>query len=76
LQKNLFPQTLNPSVYIPTGQAARYLQYHYIASNPNPVGQKDNSSMLVMAAITPKLMPNIKNSLQELSKNSVITIYF
>ncbi|MFP5272802.1 adenylate/guanylate cyclase domain-containing protein [Coleofasciculus sp.] len=40
LQKNLFPQTLNPSVYIPTGQAARYLQYHYIASNPNPVGQK------------------------------------
>jgi len=41
LQKNLFPQTLNPSVYIPTGQAARYLQYHYIASNPNPVGQKD-----------------------------------
>lgn len=41
LQKNLFPETLNPNVYIPTGQAARYLQYYYIASNPNPVGQKD-----------------------------------
>jgi class 3 adenylate cyclase/hemoglobin-like flavoprotein len=41
LQKNLSPQALNPSVYIPTGQAARYLQYYYIASNPNPVGKKD-----------------------------------
>jgi HAMP domain-containing protein len=41
LQKNLSPETLNSSVYIPTGQAARYLQYYYIASNPNPVGQKD-----------------------------------
>ncbi|XWK88779.1 MAG: adenylate/guanylate cyclase domain-containing protein [Phormidium sp.] len=41
LQKNLFPGTPIPSVYIPTGQAARYLQYHYIASNPNPVGQKE-----------------------------------
>lgn len=40
LQNNLFPETVNPSVYIPTGQAARYLQYHYIASNPNPVGEK------------------------------------
>jgi class 3 adenylate cyclase/hemoglobin-like flavoprotein len=41
LQKNLSPETLNPSVYIPTGQAARYLQYYYIASNPNPVGKKN-----------------------------------
>lgn len=41
LQKNLSPEALNPSVYIPTGQATRYLQYYYIASNPNPVGQKD-----------------------------------
>ena len=41
LEKNLFPEVLNPSVYIPTGQAARYLQYYYIAANPNPVGKKD-----------------------------------
>jgi|JFJP01.1.fsa_nt_gi Hemoglobin-like flavoprotein len=41
LQKNLSPQELNPSVYRPTGQAARYLQYHYIAANPNPIGKKD-----------------------------------
>lgn len=41
LKKNLSPEELNPSVYIPTGQAARYLQYHYIAANPNPVGKKD-----------------------------------
>ncbi|MEG4225413.1 adenylate/guanylate cyclase domain-containing protein [Microcoleus sp. N9_B2] len=41
LKTNLSPQELNPSVYRPTGQAARYLQYHYIAANPNPVGEKD-----------------------------------
>lgn len=41
LQKNLSTEVVNPSVYIPTGQAARYLQYHYIASNPNPVGKKN-----------------------------------
>ncbi|AFZ23577.1 family 3 adenylate cyclase [Cylindrospermum stagnale PCC 7417] len=41
LKKNLSPEELNPSVYRPTGQAARYLQYHYLASNPNPVGKKD-----------------------------------
>lgn len=41
LKKNLSPEELNPSVYRPTGQAARYLQYYYIASNPNPVGKKD-----------------------------------
>jgi class 3 adenylate cyclase len=29
-----------PDLYYPTNQAARYLQYHYIAANPNPVGQK------------------------------------
>jgi class 3 adenylate cyclase/hemoglobin-like flavoprotein len=41
LKKNLYPEPLNPSVYRPTGQAARYLQYYYIAANPNPVGKKD-----------------------------------
>jgi class 3 adenylate cyclase/hemoglobin-like flavoprotein len=41
LKTNLSPEELNPSVYRPTGQAARYLQYHYIASNPNPVGEKN-----------------------------------
>ncbi|MCL1469982.1 adenylate/guanylate cyclase domain-containing protein [Argonema antarcticum] len=41
LQKNLYPEVLNPSVYIPTAQAARYLQYYYIASNPNTLGKKD-----------------------------------
>ncbi|MHC5740059.1 adenylate/guanylate cyclase domain-containing protein [Nostoc sp.] len=41
LQKNLSPEAVIPSVYQPLGQAARYLQYHYIASNPNPVGKKD-----------------------------------
>ncbi|WP_413173027.1 adenylate/guanylate cyclase domain-containing protein [Anabaena azotica] len=41
LKKNLSTEELNPSVYRPTGQAARYLQYHYLVSNPNPVGKKD-----------------------------------
>ncbi|MBP0020309.1 MAG: HAMP domain-containing protein [Cyanobacteria bacterium SBLK] len=27
--------------YAPRSQAAQYLQYHYIANNPNPVGEKD-----------------------------------
>lgn len=27
--------------YRPTNVASRYLQYHYIANNPNPVGKKD-----------------------------------
>lgn len=27
--------------YLPKSIAARYLQYHYIAANPNPVGKKD-----------------------------------
>ncbi|MDX2242658.1 MAG: adenylate/guanylate cyclase domain-containing protein [Leptolyngbyaceae cyanobacterium bins.302] len=29
-----------PALYQPTTAAARYLQYHYIANNPNPVGKK------------------------------------
>jgi class 3 adenylate cyclase/hemoglobin-like flavoprotein len=40
LKKNLSPEELNPSAYRPAGQASRYLQYHYLASNPNPVGEK------------------------------------
>ncbi|GAB1541680.1 adenylate/guanylate cyclase domain-containing protein [Scytonema sp. NUACC21] len=39
LKKNLPPET-NLNADPPSGQAARYLQYYYIASNPNPVGQK------------------------------------
>ncbi|MBD2185342.1 adenylate/guanylate cyclase domain-containing protein [Aerosakkonema funiforme] len=31
----------NYETYAPTSQAAQYLQYHYIAKNPNPIGQKD-----------------------------------
>lgn len=27
--------------YAPRSQAAQYLQYHYIANNPNPIGEKD-----------------------------------
>lgn len=41
LEGNLSPEALNPSVYRPTGQAARYLQYYYLATNPNPVGEKN-----------------------------------
>ncbi|NER97209.1 MAG: HAMP domain-containing protein [Symploca sp. SIO1B1] len=32
---------LNPGTYIPASKAAKYLQYQYIANNPNPVGEKD-----------------------------------
>ncbi len=56
LKKNLSSEELNPSAYQPFGQAARYLQYYYIASNPNPVSKKTRSLMLVMAAPTPKLI--------------------
>lgn len=31
----------NFQTYRPEGKAARYLQYHYIAKNSNPVGQKE-----------------------------------
>ncbi|NEP56685.1 MAG: HAMP domain-containing protein [Symploca sp. SIO2G7] len=32
---------LNPKTYIPASRAAKYLQYQYLAKNPNPVGEKD-----------------------------------
>ncbi|MBW4661438.1 MAG: HAMP domain-containing protein [Drouetiella hepatica Uher 2000/2452] len=41
LQKNLPAQAVKPSVYVPIGQATRYLQYYYITANPNPVGEKE-----------------------------------
>lgn len=31
----------NYEIYAPQGVAARYLQYHYVAANPYPVGDKD-----------------------------------
>ncbi|MEL6224205.1 MAG: adenylate/guanylate cyclase domain-containing protein [Cyanobacteria bacterium J06627_8] len=33
--------TPNYETYAPRGAAARYLQYHYVANNPYPVGEKD-----------------------------------
>ncbi|MEM6432408.1 MAG: methyl-accepting chemotaxis protein, partial [Cyanobacteria bacterium P01_D01_bin.115] len=46
--QNFFPKltehiagTPNYETYAPKGNAARYLQYHYIAANPHPVGHKD-----------------------------------
>lgn len=41
LSKNLPTEELQYDTYRPQGQAARYLQYHYIAQNPNPVGEKE-----------------------------------
>ncbi len=32
---------LNFETYVPQSKAAKYLQYHYIAKNSNPVGEKD-----------------------------------
>ena len=32
---------LKPKTYIPQSKAGKYLQYHYIANNPNPVGEKE-----------------------------------
>ena len=32
---------VNPATYLPTDDNNLYLQYHYIAANPNPVGEKD-----------------------------------
>ena len=47
-QEIFFPQLtqavsgeLSYSTYEPESQAAKYLQYFYIAKNPNPVGQKE-----------------------------------
>ncbi|MEM9216879.1 MAG: adenylate/guanylate cyclase domain-containing protein [Cyanobacteria bacterium P01_F01_bin.150] len=46
--QNFFPKltthisgTPNYETYAPKGNAARYLQYHYLAANPYPVGSKD-----------------------------------
>jgi class 3 adenylate cyclase len=41
LSKNISKEDLQYDSYRPQGQAARYLQYHYIAQNPNPVGEKE-----------------------------------
>ena len=41
LSKNTGKEKLQYSIYRPGGQAARYLQYYYIAENPNPVGEKE-----------------------------------
>ncbi|MDY6802890.1 MAG: adenylate/guanylate cyclase domain-containing protein [Cyanobacteriota bacterium] len=41
LSKNI-PGQPNIENYRPLGQAARYLQYYYVANNPNPLGEKDN----------------------------------
>ncbi|MEG4287141.1 hypothetical protein QUB68_28955 [Microcoleus sp. A006_D1] len=41
LKKNLFSEDPSFGKYRPTGQAARYLQYYYMADNPNPVGEKN-----------------------------------
>ena len=47
-EQNFFPRltdhisgTPNYATYAPKDNAARYLQYHYIAANPYPVGNKD-----------------------------------
>ncbi|MFB2972367.1 adenylate/guanylate cyclase domain-containing protein [Aerosakkonema sp. BLCC-F183] len=40
LSKNILG-TPNFETYAPQSPAARYLQYHYIAHNPHPVGEKD-----------------------------------
>ena len=40
LSKNVSGE-LAYGIYRPTGQAARYFQYHYIANNPHAVGEKD-----------------------------------
>ncbi len=41
LSKNMGGEPMFP-VYSPRRQTARYLQYHYIVNNTNPVGEKDN----------------------------------
>jgi class 3 adenylate cyclase len=40
LSKNLAAEELQYDSYRPNGQAARYLQYYFVAENPNPVGEK------------------------------------
>ena len=47
-ERSFFPKltehiagTPNYETYAPKGNAARYLQYHYIAANPNSAGDKD-----------------------------------
>ncbi len=41
LSQNLSGE-LDVQNYLPSSPAAQYLQYHYIANNPNPLGEKDN----------------------------------
>jgi class 3 adenylate cyclase len=40
LSKNISGEA-DYTTYRPNSKSARYLQYHYIAKNPNPVGKKD-----------------------------------
>jgi class 3 adenylate cyclase len=40
LSKTLAAEQLQYDSYRPNGQAARYLQYYFVAENPNPVGEK------------------------------------
>lgn len=41
LKKNTGSQDLETNSFLPTLQAGRYLQYYYIADNPNPIGEKN-----------------------------------
>jgi class 3 adenylate cyclase len=51
--------------YIPTGKAAKYLQYHYVANNPQPIEEKSKFNMAndgsAYSKIHAKLHPFITN---------------
>lgn len=41
LKKNTGSEDLQTNTFLPTQQAGRYLQYYYVADNPNQVGEKN-----------------------------------
>ena len=41
LAKNILKGKPSVGQYLPKSVSGRYLQYHYISANPNPLGEKD-----------------------------------
>ena len=57
---------LSYGVYEPRVQAAKYLQYYYIANNPNPVGEKDKLAMAADGSDYSKVHSSYHNIFQHL----------
>ncbi len=68
------------SVYNPRRQAARYLQYQYIVTNPNPVGEKDALTAAQdgseYSKVHARYHPRLRNLTKEFGYYDLFLIHF